>query len=340
MDTNFISKKQVNYIVSQLTNIKNTQEIRFIKNKEDALECFRQHSFWLSGQSNNNLLHWMFRHATNDDLRFVGKQFQNEIFTDKFNMIISMKTFGIQHLSVKHEDCVRYMIFNNICQGKDKLLFTDKIVQYGDISLLKLLIEKKYPITSYTFAAAIKSDNIKKVQLLVKSKIFTFSDIVIHKIAKESKSSVILVYLHELYNFDVEKIGKTIIDNNLIEFVKYCKDKNLLNFTLISKLIRMGGIKWITILENYVDLSILFRMTANSKHMEPYFRFIIQNYDVWTIPHLDNFILEIQEDNIIKTLVYNIPTRNNHLKESVILIISQYILDVYKKELYISHILD
>lgn len=340
METNFIVKKQVNNKLLQLTDIRNVSSVKNVRNKEDALESIKQHTFWLSETANDKLLRWMFKFASNDDLLFVKENIDNELFIDKFTMIINLKTFGINHLCIDHIDCVNYIIFNNICKGKDRLLFTDKIAKEGDINLLKLLIKKKYPITSYTLVAAIKSNDINKVQLLIKNIVFKFSDKTLQKIIKEAKTSAILIYLHELYNFDVEKISNTIVDNDLIDFIKYCKEKNLISFTLTSKLIRIGGIKWITILENYVELSILFRITAVSIHMEPYFRFIIQNYDVWLIPFIDSLILEIQEDNIIKTLVYNFPAENNHLKESVLLIIFQYIVDTRKKQLYISCLLD
>jgi hypothetical protein len=339
MNTNFVTKKQINNKLLQLTNIKNTKCVKQIKNKEDALECLKQHSFWLSDEANNNLLCWMFKFATNNDLLFVEKYLQDEIFVDKLSTVINIKTFGIQHLSLKHEDCVKYIIFNNICKDKDRLFFVDKVTEYGDISLLKLLIKRKYPITSYTLVAAIKSGDINKVQLLIKNIVFKVSDKTLQKIVKEVNASAILIYLHELYNFDIEKVCVTIVQNTLIEFISYCKGKNLITSDFISKLIRIGGIKWITILENYVDLQILFRITTISKHMEPYFKFIIQNYDVWSIPHIDNLILEVQEDNIIKTLVYNFPLENYHLKESILLIISQYIVDTHKQQLYNLHIL-
>lgn len=341
MQTNFITKKQIENKLLQLTNVKNTKEVNFVKNKEDALEAIKQHTFWLSETANNNLLHWMFKFATTDDLIFIEKHIENTIFVDKLRMIINIKTFGIDHLSVNHVDCVKFIVLNNIVKHNDKLRFVDNIVKNGNIILLKLIMKKKYPVTNFTFAAAVESNDIEKIQLLTKNISFILNDKIVQKIVKKSKSSVVLIYLHELYNFDIETICKTIVDYDLLKFVEYCKEKNLITTIFVSKLIRVGGIKWVTILENYVDLSTLFQVTSIARHMSPYFEYLVQNFDVWSILHIDSLILNIQEDNIIKILVYNIPTTtNNNIKELIFSIVSQYILNPHKKQLYISHILE
>ena len=122
--------------------------------------------------------------------------------------------------------------------------------------------------------------------------------------------------------------------------MQYCKNRYLLTYFVVLKLIILGGVEWVDKLVNYVELSTLFNVISTTPKNIKCFKHIIRNYDIWSIPGIEEKIINIYSENMIKFLAFNAAGQNIIIKDSIILIIIEYIKDKKKQEIYTAALLN
>lgn len=342
METSLVKKKQIDNTLFKLTGLSRSN-IFYSEDVTDnfsALRSINQHSYYLCECANFKLLKWIFEKSDIADLNYILNQIEPNIFTDKLKYVLNLKTFGKtdDELFIYHSDCIKYML-----RSKKSFVtppIVDKIIEFSDICFTEYIVKNNFTITTFSVSAALRSDDIDKLKIVCMNSKFKVGLNEEKKILKFSKSSKALIFIYTHYHFSIEPLCAHIVEKNMVDFINYLHADRKLQVEIIWKLLKIGGIKWVDNLEKLIGINLLIKFAIGDKHMISTLRYIVKKWNIWDHPLINDMLEYVSSKNTLICLVNNLPRGNIRSKDSLILLISEYIEDDQLKRKYINKVLN